>query len=268
MTLKQIAGLGRKLVMFLALFADCFGRREPRALLRIYVQGQLSDVEHKTAEGIALRFGKAPRTLQRFLESIKWDEEKFHDRCQELLAKEHGHAEAIGVVDESGVAKSGDDTVGVGRQWNGNRGKVDNCVVGVHLSYAAPGFHCLLGSRLYLPEDWANDPLRRKKTTFPTRWCFARSRKSPWSSSIGPWAMECVWRHGRSTSFTVGTASSWMASSGEARPSWARFPATSTAGYKSPESCVPARKRASNEGDARSIHGWHVAVRPAKSATW
>ena len=86
MTLSQIAGLGRKLVVFLGLFADCFGRREPRELLRVYVQGQLSDVHRKTAEGIALEFGKAPRTLQRFLESIKWDEEKFHDRCQQIVA--------------------------------------------------------------------------------------------------------------------------------------------------------------------------------------
>jgi hypothetical protein len=44
-------------------------------------------VHRKTAEGIALRFGEAPRTLQRFLESIKWDEEKLRDRCQEIVAR-------------------------------------------------------------------------------------------------------------------------------------------------------------------------------------
>ena len=181
MTLKQIATLGRKLVAFLALFADCFGRRNARELLRVYVKGQLSDLKRKTAEGIGLRFGKAPRTLQRFLESVKWDEEKLRARCQEIVAKDHAHPEAIGVVDESGVAKSGKETVGVGRQWNGNRGKVDNCVVGVHLSYAAPGFQCLLDSGLYLPEDCANDPERRKKTTFPRRWSFAQNLKSLWN---------------------------------------------------------------------------------------
>ena len=181
MTLKQIAALGRELVLFLALFADCFGRRDARELLRVYVKGQLSDLKRKTAEGIALRFGKAPRTLQRFLESVKWDEEKQRDRCQEIVAADHAHPEAIGVVDESGVAKSGKETVGVGRQWNGNLGKVDNCVVGVHLSYAAPGFQCLLDSGLYLPEDCANDPVRRKKTMFPRRWSFARNLKSPWN---------------------------------------------------------------------------------------
>ena len=181
MTLSQIAGLGRRLVAFLKRFADCFGRRDARRLLGVYLRGQLSGVHRKTAEGIALELGEAPRTLQRFLESIKWDEEKFHDRCQQLLAQEHAHAEAIGVVDESGVGKSGHQTVGVARQWNGHRGKIDNCVVGVHLTYAAPGFECLLGSGVYLPADWAHDPLRRKKRMSRKRSHSARSRRSPWS---------------------------------------------------------------------------------------
>lgn len=179
MTVKQIASLGKKLVAFLALFADCFGRCNARELLRVYVKGLLSDEHRKTAEAIALRFKKAPRTLQRFLESIKWDEEKLRDRCQEIVARDHAHPEAIGVVDESGVAKSGTETVGVGRQYCGNTGKVDNCMVGVHIGYAAPGFQCLLDSTVYLPEDCANDPERRKKTTFPTTSSFLRNRKSP-----------------------------------------------------------------------------------------
>src|SRR3990172_2142074 len=163
MTLKQVAALGRELWVFLGLFADCFGRREARTLLRVYVQGQLSDLHRKTAEAIALRFGAAPRTLQLFLESIKWDEEKLRDRCQRIVARDHAHPEAVGIVDESGTTKSGVETVGVGRQYNGHRGKLDNCVVGVHLSYAAPGFQTLLDSAVYLPEDYANDPARRKK---------------------------------------------------------------------------------------------------------
>jgi len=162
MTLEQMTRLGRKLTSFLALFADCFGRRDARALLKIYVQGQLSNVHRKTAEAIALQFGKAPRTLQRFLELIKWNEEKLRDRCQQIVARDHAHPEAIGCVDESGVSKSGGKTVGAGRQYNGSRGKVDNCVVGVHLGYSAPGFQVLLDSSVYLPEDWANDPARRK----------------------------------------------------------------------------------------------------------
>ena len=184
MTLKQIAGLGQKLVAFLRLFADCMGRSEPRELLRIYVKGQLSNLKCKNAEAIALRFGKVPRTLQRFLESIKWDEEKLRNRCQQVVVADHAHPQAIGTVDESGVGKSGRDTVGVQRQWCGNLGKVDNYVVMVHIGYAAPGFQCLMDSTAYLPEDWANDPERRKKTTYQRRWSFKPSQRSRSAKSI------------------------------------------------------------------------------------
>ena len=167
MTLAQIAGLGKELIVFLRLFVDCFVRQEGRDLLRVYVQGQLSGLQRKTVEAIALQFGKAPRTLQRFLESIKWNEQRLRDRCQQIVAQEHAHAEAIGIIDESGVAKSGKHTTGVSRQWLGSRGKVDNGVVGVHLSYSAPGFQCLLDSELFLPESWANDAERRKQNYVP-----------------------------------------------------------------------------------------------------
>ena len=165
MTFKQIAALGRKLVLFLALFDDCFRRRKGADLLRTYVKGQLSDIHRKTAEAIALSARRPPRTLQRFLESVKWDEEKLRDRCQHIVATEHAHPEAIGCIDESGIAKSGHDTVGVGRQYNGNRGKIENCVVGVHLGYSAYGFQTILDSRLYLPQGWTDDRACRKKVT-------------------------------------------------------------------------------------------------------
>jgi len=208
MTLKQIAALGKKLTGFLALFADCFGRREPRRLLRVYVEGQFSNLHRKTAETIALQAKTAPRTLQRFLESIKWDEEKLRDRCQQIVARDHAHPEAIGCVDESGTAKSGQQTVGVGRQYNGNRGKVDNCVVGVHLSYSAPGLQVLLDSTVYLPEEFANDPARRKKRTSPTRSSSAPNHGSGWDKSPALYPTGCVFRRGRSTSCTAATASS------------------------------------------------------------
>jgi len=103
------------------------------------------------------------------------------DRCQQIIACDHSHAEAIGTVDESGTTKSGSCTTGAARQYNGNRGKIENCTVGVHLGYSTPGFQTLLDSQLYLPEDWANDPTRRKKTIFPTKSSFKRSSKLRWA---------------------------------------------------------------------------------------
>jgi SRSO17 transposase len=210
MSLEQIAGMGKKLISFLALFADCFGRCEPRELLQVYVKGQLSNLHRKTAEAIAIRFQTAPRTLQRFLELIKWNEEKLRDRCQQIVARDHAHAEAIGCVDESGTAKSGTETVGAARQWNGNRGKVDNCVVAVHINYSAPGFQVLLDSTVYLPEDWAKDPERRKKTTCRRRSSSAPNRGSRWtrSTALCPMASRC--QLGPSTSCTAAMGSSSM----------------------------------------------------------
>ena len=167
MTLQQIASLGKELVTFLALFAGCFRSRPGFALFKVYVQGLLSNVQRKNIEAIALEFGEAPRTLQRFVESIKWDEARVRDECQRIIARDHAHPEAVGCLDESGTAKSGRHTAGTSRQWLGSLGKVDNGVVGVHLSYVAPGFQCLLDGELYLPHEWADDPERREKNYIP-----------------------------------------------------------------------------------------------------
>ncbi len=267
MTLKQIAALGRKLTLFLALFADCFGRRDARSLLPVYVNGQLSNLHRKNAEAIALQFNTAPRTLQRFLESVKWDEEKLRDRCQQIVATEHAHPEAIGCVDESGTTKSGEETVGVGRQWNGNRGKVDNCVVAVHLSYATPGFQVLLDSTVYLLKDFANDPVRRKKTTCPRKSSSRSSHRSRWIRSIALCPTECAYRLGRSTSRTVATGSSSMAYSRVSRCSSARSPTTFMVGCNGPGCCEMHRKSRENPGLRKSILAWLVAGHRAKCAT-
>jgi SRSO17 transposase len=189
MTLKQIASLGKELVKFLALFARCFRSQPGFALCKIYVQGLLSSLQRKNVEAIALEFGKAPRTLQRFVESIKWEETQVRDECQRLVAREHAHAQAIGCLDESGTVKSGEHTVGTARQWLGSRGKVDNGVVGVHLSYWAPGFQCLLDSELYLTQEVADDPVRRKKNLHSRRRCVpqqAADRLGIGRSGVGP----------------------------------------------------------------------------------
>jgi SRSO17 transposase len=230
MTLKQIASLGKELIRFVGLFQGCFRSKAGFRLAQIFVKGLLSDLGRKNAEAIALEFGKPPRTLQRFLESVKWNETDLRDRCQGLVAREHADAEAIGCIDESGTAKSGDHTVGVSRQWLGSCGKVDNGVVGVHLSYSDPGFRCLLDSEIYLPEDWATDPGRRKKTTCLTMWCSAPSRRSPWAWSIARWPMACVFGLGHSMNSMAAIRGSWMGWNNAARSSSPRCRPTFTVG--------------------------------------
>jgi len=167
MEAKQIAGIGRRLKLLLREFRDCFGRSEPREHLEEYVHGQASNLNRKSVEPIALETGNAPRTLQRFLESVKWDEVRMRDRLQQIVVRDYADPHAIGVIDESGHPKKGRHTAGVKRQWCGRTGKVDNCVVSVHTGYIAGDFQCILDSDVYLPREWADDPERRRETYIP-----------------------------------------------------------------------------------------------------
>jgi SRSO17 transposase len=169
MTPAQILSLGPQLADFLGEFDDCFGRSEPRGHLASYVRGQLSDLPRKSVEPIADFVGTPRRTLQEFLSWSEWDHVRMRDRVQQLVARDHADPQAIGIIDDSGHRKSGAKTACVQRQWCGNTGKIDNCVVSVHLSYASfdTHFRAMLDSELFLPEHSWNDPARRAEAGIP-----------------------------------------------------------------------------------------------------
>ena len=167
MDVAEIQRVGRGLEAFVEAFSDCFGRCDTASYLEVYVEGQNSDLQRKSAEPIALRAGIVPRSLQVFLGSANWDEERMIDRVQEIVARDHSHPYAIGLIDETGSAKKGVHTACVQRQWNGNRGKVDNCVVSVHLGYTVGRFHSLLDGDLFFPKSWENDWGRRRRAGIP-----------------------------------------------------------------------------------------------------
>jgi len=146
MDAKEIKNIGKKLSAFLKQFDDCFYRSQPRGHLKSYVRGQVSSLQRKSAEPIALLTKTPPRTLQRFLSYVHWDEQRLRDRIQWTVAQDHAHPEAIGTVDDSGHPKKGSHTACVQRQWCGNTGKRDNCVVSVHTGYTVGDFRCLLDS--------------------------------------------------------------------------------------------------------------------------
>jgi SRSO17 transposase len=167
MDVLQIKKMGKELEKFLGEFDDCFSRSEPRENLRTYVRGQLSDLLRKSVEPIALEAGVPPRTLQFFFSSGRWDDQRLRDRTQQVVARDHAHRQAIGAIDETGNPKKGRHTPAVQRQYCGNTGKIDNCVVGVHWAYVAGDFQCLMDSDLFLPEAWANDWDRRREAGIP-----------------------------------------------------------------------------------------------------
>jgi len=167
MDARQIRKLRPLLDRYLAEFDDCFSRSEPAENLRVYVNGQLSDLQRKSIEPIADRAGVPPRTLQQFLSLADWDDPRMTDRVEQIVARDHSHELSIGIIDETSHPKKGKKTAGVQRQWCGARGKVDNCVVTVHISYVAGEFHTLLGGQLFLPEVWSQDRDRCGEAKIP-----------------------------------------------------------------------------------------------------
>jgi len=167
MDADQIRRLRPELTRYLKCFDDCFARRDTRAYLPVYVEGQLSNLSEKSCEPMALAAGVPPRNLQEFLSAYKWDESLARDRLRELVIADHAGPNSIAIVDETSDVKKGNKTPGVKRQWCGTVGKTENCIVTVHLAYAQDDFHCLLDGDLFLPEDWAADRDRCRAAGIP-----------------------------------------------------------------------------------------------------
>ncbi len=128
-------------------------------------------LNRKNIEAIALALNRPVRTMQEFLAFFAWDHTRAEQILQLAVADEHGCDGAIGVIDASSHAKSGDKTPGVKRQWCGESGKVENCVVGQHLLYVDDNkrdpFTCVVASDLFLPESWSDDRERCERAGIP-----------------------------------------------------------------------------------------------------
>jgi len=171
MTGDQVRSLQPALAAHLERFRHCFKRTESFRHWQTYVGGLIMQLARKSIEPIALVAGVAVRTLQEFLAFFAWDHELVDQTLRVTVAEEYASEGAIGVVDASAHAKSGDKTPGVQRQWCGETGKIDNCVVGQHLLYTNndPGnpISCVLASDLFLPEEWSEDRARCREAGIP-----------------------------------------------------------------------------------------------------
>jgi len=171
MTADQIRSLQPALAALLERFRPCFSRETTFGHWERYLLGLMADLKRKSIEPIALAAGVPVRTLQEFLAFFVWDEQRVDRMLGQLVVDEHGSDQAIGVMDSSGHPKQGDKSPGVQRQWCGERGKLENCVVGQHLLYTdhhpANPFSCILASDLYLPKSWDQDRERCREAKIP-----------------------------------------------------------------------------------------------------
>lgn len=177
MTEEQVAGLGPAFTEYLGGFRKCFPRQPTFKHLGTYCRGLLSDLPRKSVEPIALAAGTAVRTLQEFIADHAWDQDAMLDRLQRRIVTEHLPAPGekstdelgvVGLIDETSAPKKGDKTPGVQRQYCGARGKIDNCIVTVHLAVKHGPLLAILDSDLFLPEEsWDMDRQRCREAHIP-----------------------------------------------------------------------------------------------------
>lgn len=171
MTADQIRSLQPALAALLAEFRCCFKRAASFGHWERYIVGLITDLKRKSIEPIALASGVAVRTLQEFLAFFVWEHRRVETMLRQLVMDRHGSEKGLGVIDASAHPKQGKKTPGVMRQWCGERGKRENCVVGQHLLYTDNDpdnpFTCVVASDLYLPEEWANDRERCEAAGIP-----------------------------------------------------------------------------------------------------
>jgi SRSO17 transposase len=150
---KDVGQFVDELDKYVKRFEPAFGRREQWQWSGVYVQGLLGDSPRKTVERMALDLGQNVRDMQHFVGQTE-PAVVIH---QGLVAQSLGEADGVMLVDESGVVKQGQGSVGVGPQYCGSVGKVANSQVGVHLGYVSRQGYTLLDSQLFMPADWFAD---------------------------------------------------------------------------------------------------------------
>lgn len=154
---------------FHASFAPAFGRKQWRERARDYLRGLLVQAaERGNAENLAEAVeGVSARVLQRFLTEANWEDLAVIEALQRYLAPRLSHPEAVWIVDGSDFPKQGTQSVGVARQYCGALGKVANCQAGIFLAYSGPRGRALVDKRLFLPEEWTDDPDRCAEAGVP-----------------------------------------------------------------------------------------------------
>jgi SRSO17 transposase len=151
-----------------------FARAEARQRAHAYLRGLLSPVERKNGWQLAEAVGDpTPYALQHLLGRADWDPDLVRDDLRTYVVEHLGDPAAILVVDETGIVKKGSASAGVAKQYVGCVGKIEQAQVGVFLAYASPTGVAFLDRALYLPEDWTDDPARRRQAGIPDTVGFA-----------------------------------------------------------------------------------------------
>jgi SRSO17 transposase len=164
---ELLRGLLPRVTLFLEPFLQSLAGPEQKQRAVEYTTGLMSRLEHKTGEGIAYMYDRDRQGFQKFIGQMPWDHQPLMRTLAVDVGKDLGEPDGVIVFDPSAFPKKGDKSVGVGKQWCGRLGKLENCQVGVYMAYVTRKEHAIVNERLYLPEQWAKDRGRRKEAGVP-----------------------------------------------------------------------------------------------------
>lgn len=167
-TSNDVAQWACQLVQLHARIAPHFARPQPRQRALRYLQGLLSSIERKNGWQMAEHAREpTPYGMQRLLASAVWNADRVRDEVRAYAVEHLGQPETILVIDETSFPKRGEHSAGVGVQYCGTTGQVENCQVGVFLSLVSAKGHTLIDRELYLPAEWCEDRDRCRAAGIP-----------------------------------------------------------------------------------------------------
>jgi SRSO17 transposase len=173
-TASSIAGGQAYMADLARRLAPYFARSQSRDRVLAYLRGLLSEAERKNSWQVAEVCGEStPYGFQYLLSRADWDADAVRDELHTYIRQHLGDPNGVLVLDETGFPKKGRHSAGVARQYSGTLGKVDNCQIGVFLSYASSLGHALLDRELYLPQEWTDDRERCRQAGIPEARRFA-----------------------------------------------------------------------------------------------
>lgn len=169
----------REFERYMAHLSEGLGHADRHAGLRGYCTGLMAPLKRKSVEPMAAHLAPAAtrsrhQSLHHFVADAPWSDEQMLLRVAQWVVPAMDFSDGgWWIIDDTGFPKQGRHSVGVARQYCGMLGKQDNCQVAVSVTLACQTGSLPVAWQLYLPNEWADDIVRREKAGVPQDVAFA-----------------------------------------------------------------------------------------------